>query len=111
MLVAINCLNEGIDIPSADTAIIMASSSNPREYVQRIGRVIRQAPGKNRAYIYDFALEPMIDRISDPEVAQFERALFEKECTRILDMSEHSINSASVYLDVSRRLERARYGD
>jgi len=111
VLVAINCLNEGIDIPSADTAIIMASSSNPREYVQRIGRVIRQAPGKNRAYIYDFALEPMIDRISDPEVAQFERALFEKECTRILDMSEHSINSASVYLDVSRRLERARYGN
>lgn len=111
VLVAINCLNEGIDIPSADTAIIMASSSNPREYVQRIGRVIRQAPWKNRAYIYDFALEPMLDRIADPEVAQFERALFEKECTRILDMSEHSINSASVYLDVSKRLERARYGE
>jgi superfamily II DNA or RNA helicase len=55
-LVAIKCLDEGIDIPSASTAIIMASSTNPREYIQRIGRVIRQAPGKHRAHIYDFIL-------------------------------------------------------
>lgn len=110
VLVAINCLNEGIDIPSAETAIIMASTGNPREYVQRIGRVIRQAPGKNRAYIYDFALEPSIDRIEDPEVAQFEYQIFEKECTRIQDMSLNAINNAEVYIDVSNRLERAKHG-
>ena len=53
-LVGINCLNEGIDIKAARTAIIMSSSTNEREYIQRIGRVIRYAPGKPISEIYDF---------------------------------------------------------
>lgn len=53
-LVGINCLNEGIDIKNACTAIIMSSSTNAREYIQRIGRVIRYAPGKPVSEIYDF---------------------------------------------------------
>ena len=57
-LVAISCLDEGIDIPSADKAILLSNSTNPREYIQRIGRVIRQAPGKRRASIYDFIVAP-----------------------------------------------------
>lgn len=54
VLVGINCLNEGIDIKNACTAIIMSSSTNEREYIQRIGRVIRFAPGKPISEIYDF---------------------------------------------------------
>ncbi len=54
VLVGINCLNEGIDIKNACTAIIMSSSTNEREYIQRIGRVIRYAPGKPISEIYDF---------------------------------------------------------
>ena len=54
VLVGINCLNEGIDIKNACTAIIMSSSTNEREYIQRIGRVIRYAPGKPTSEIYDF---------------------------------------------------------
>ena len=53
-LVGINCLNEGIDIKNACTAIIMSSSTNEREFIQRIGRVIRYAPGKPISEIYDF---------------------------------------------------------
>ncbi|WP_338094735.1 DEAD/DEAH box helicase family protein [Methanorbis furvi] len=53
-LVAMQCLNEGVDIPSADTGIILASSTNPREYVQRLGRLIRNFPGKEMATVYDF---------------------------------------------------------
>lgn len=53
ILVGIKCLDEGIDIPTAHTAILMSSSINPREYVQRIGRVIRQAEGKPVSSIYD----------------------------------------------------------
>ena len=45
-LVGIKCLDEGIDIPNARIAILMSSSTNPREFVQRVGRVIRQAEGK-----------------------------------------------------------------
>ncbi len=54
VLVGINCLNEGIDIKNACTAVIMSSSTNEREYIQRIGRVIRYAPGKPISEIYDF---------------------------------------------------------
>jgi superfamily II DNA or RNA helicase len=55
VLLAIKCLDEGIDIPSATHALILASSQNPREYIQRRGRVLRsnQESGKNHAYIFD----------------------------------------------------------
>jgi superfamily II DNA or RNA helicase len=53
ILVAIRCLDEGVDIPAVDRALILASSTNPREYVQRRGRVLRSAPGKHSARIYD----------------------------------------------------------
>jgi superfamily II DNA or RNA helicase len=55
VLLAIKCLDEGIDIPSATHALILASSQNPREYIQRRGRVLRSHPesGKNHAHIYD----------------------------------------------------------
>lgn len=56
-LVAIKCLDEGIDIPSACRGILMASSTNPREYVQRIGRIIRQDKNKAFAYLYDICVE------------------------------------------------------
>jgi superfamily II DNA or RNA helicase len=55
ILLAIKCLDEGIDIPSATHALILASSQNPREYIQRRGRVLRSSPdtGKYKAEIYD----------------------------------------------------------
>ena len=53
-LVAIKCLDEGVNIPGIRTAFILASSTNPREYIQRRGRILRLAPGKDRAIIYDF---------------------------------------------------------
>ena len=55
VLLAIKCLDEGIDIPSATHALILASSQNPREYIQRRGRVLRSNPesGKRHAYIFD----------------------------------------------------------
>ena len=110
ILVAIKCLDEGIDIPSAETAIIMASSTNPREYVQRIGRVIRQAKDKKRATIYDFTIEPDITRITDPDLAEFELNIFTKEFQRIQDMSRNSLNNADVYIDLMQRLERVSNG-
>lgn len=54
VILGIKCLDEGIDIKTARIAIIMASSSNPREYIQRVGRVIRPAQGKKNSEIYDF---------------------------------------------------------
>lgn len=109
-LVAIKCLDEGIDIPIADTAIIMASSTNPREYIQRVGRVIRQAMGKKRAYIYDFVIEPEPKRLEDPDLIEFERQIFMKEMLRVKDMSTNSINNAQVLIDINTRLRRVTHG-
>jgi superfamily II DNA or RNA helicase len=53
VMLAIKCLDEGVDIPVINKAIILASSSNPREYIQRRGRVLRTHPGKDSAKIWD----------------------------------------------------------
>lgn len=109
-LVAIKCLDEGIDLPTAHTAIIMASSTNPREYIQRVGRVIRQSKGKGRAYIYDFILEPDLDRLKDPALIEFEKKIFEKELIRVKDMSTNSINNADVLMKINGKLRRGNNG-
>ena len=109
-LVAIKCLDEGIDIPTAHTAIIMASSTNPREYIQRVGRVIRQSKGKDRAYIYDFILEPDFERLKDPALIEFEKQIFEKELIRVKDMSMDSINNADVLMKINERIRRVNNG-
>ena len=57
-LVAIKCLDEGVDVPAAENAIIMSSTSNPREHVQRRGRILRNYPGKEKAFIYDILVFP-----------------------------------------------------
>lgn len=53
ILLAIKCLDEGVDLPYVNKALILASTTNPREYIQRRGRVLRRAPGKRFATIFD----------------------------------------------------------
>ncbi|WP_252237316.1 DEAD/DEAH box helicase family protein [Clostridium sp. ZBS17] len=111
-LVAISCLDEGIDIPSADTAILMASSTNPREYIQRVGRVIRQAPEKGNANIYDFVIEPDLDNLQSQELIKFERAIFRTEMNRVCEMASNAINNASVQVAIDERMRRLdEYGN
>lgn len=95
-LVAIKCLDEGIDIPSAQNAILMASSTNPREYVQRIGRVIRQTTDKTKANIWDITIRPSVEKIFDPDLIEFEKMICEKEKNRIYDISENALNNIEV---------------
>lgn len=94
-LLAIKCLDEGIDIPSAKRAIILASSTNPREYIQRIGRIIRRSPGKEKAFLYDVIVEPSLDQLS-PELAKYEKKIFEKEMVRISEISENAENRLEI---------------
>jgi len=58
VLTAMKVLDEGVDLPQTDTAILLASSSVEREWVQRRGRVLRTAPNKSKAAIYDFLVVP-----------------------------------------------------
>ncbi len=52
ILVSARVLNEGIDVPAADVAIIVGGSQGSREYIQRVGRVLRPSEGK-KAIVYD----------------------------------------------------------
>ena len=58
IIVSIKCLDEGIDIPSTSHALILASSQNPREFIQRRGRILRKSEGKHFAYLFDAIVVP-----------------------------------------------------
>jgi len=94
-LIAIKCLDEGIDIPSAQTGILMSNSTNPREYIQRIGRIIRRFEGKDEAYLYDFIVVPSYDALPD-NLAKIEKKVFEKEMIRVIEIAKNAKNSTSV---------------
>jgi superfamily II DNA or RNA helicase len=55
-IIASDVLNEGVDVPEANVAVILAGSASPREYVQRLGRVLRPREGK-RAVLYELVTE------------------------------------------------------
>ena len=59
-LISMKVLDEGVDVPACRTAIITASTRNPRQFVQRRGRVLRKSPGKEKAIIYDFVTLPSV---------------------------------------------------
>ena len=93
VLVAMKCLDEGVDIPPARVAILLASSGNPREYIQRIGRVIRRFPGKKSANIYDIILTPSLNKLP-LELRNIESKIFEKELKRYKEIAMVAINNA-----------------
>lgn len=103
VLIAIKCLDEGIDIPSAKRAIILASSTNPREYIQRIGRIIRRSVGKEKAILYDVIVEPSFAQL-DGELKKYEKKIFEKEMVRISEISENASNRLDIIDEVYSRL-------
>lgn len=91
-LIAMKCLDEGVDVPPAREAVLMASSSNPREYIQRIGRVIRRYKGKKEATIYDFIIIPSFDQLP-MELMKIEWNIFNKELARCEEIAKIAINS------------------
>ena len=89
-LVAIRCLDEGVDIPAIRHAVILASSSNPRQFVQRRGRILRPHPGKERATLFDMiVLPPDLGR----ESLEVERNLLRKELKRFLEFADLADNA------------------
>lgn len=86
VLTSIRCLDEGVDIPATRTAYILASTSNPRQYVQRRGRILRNHPGKPFAVIHDFVTVPSLsglpNSLSGNEYSA-ERRLIEQELERV----------------------------
>lgn len=97
-LVAIKCLDEGIDIPSACRGILLSSSTNPREYIQRIGRIIRQDQTKTFAYLYDICVDSV--DVLDGEYLEIEQKIRRNEQKRLQEISENAINSAEALSNI-----------
>ena len=103
-LVAIKCLDEGVNIPAIKSAYFLASSTNPKEYIQRRGRVLRKYEGKKYAEIVDFVTLPFpIEMINyqNEDIKQSTRGLIIRELKRIVDFAELSENyseSSSIVL-------------
>lgn len=95
-IVAIKCLDEGVNIPGIRTAFILASTTNPKEYIQRRGRVLRKAKNKIIAEIYDFVTLPRrLDSVSSltAEKAQRDKTLVMNEFLRIKEFGRLAENS------------------
>ncbi|MDE2804045.1 MAG: DEAD/DEAH box helicase family protein [Gemmatimonadota bacterium] len=95
-LVAIRCLDEGVDIPAVRSAVIMASSANPRQFIQRRGRVLRNAPGKQSATIYDFIVVPPRDTAD----SAWERSLLRRELTRFVEFADLALNAGEARMAI-----------
>ncbi|MDD4871358.1 MAG: DEAD/DEAH box helicase family protein [Kiritimatiellae bacterium] len=92
-LVAIRCLDEGIDVPACRTAYLLASSRNPRQQIQRRGRILRKANGKNFATIYDFLVKiPSTMAQGDGP----DRNLVKQELMRAAEFANLAMNRAEV---------------
>ena len=88
-LVAIRCLDEGVDIPAIRTAFILASSTNPRQFIQRRGRILRKSKNKEYSIIYDMIVAPP----DGCQTFESERNLLRKELTRVAEFADLAINS------------------
>ena len=87
ILVSIRCLDEGVDIPAVSHALILASSQNPRQFIQRRGRVLRKSPGKSLAVIHDAIVTPV-----DPEDERDQMGLLRAELVRAVEFAQNATN-------------------
>jgi len=92
VLVAMRCLDEGVDVPPARIAIILASSGNPKEYIQRRGRILRRYPGKEYSVIYDILVFPKINSKLPSDVLLIEKKIIRKELKRYNEFAGIAIN-------------------
>ena len=93
IVVAIKCLDEGVDIPSVTHALILASSKNPREFVQRRGRVLRRAPGKALAFVHDAIVVP--PRSDEPTKTHGPDPITAGELARAIEFAQSADNPAA----------------
>jgi superfamily II DNA or RNA helicase len=91
-MVAIRCLDEGIDVPACRTAYLIASSRNPRQFIQRRGRILRRSEGKDSATIYDFVVVLPDENLRDDDLAV---DFLRNELGRVADFARNSLYPAS----------------
>lgn len=92
VLASMKCLDEGVDIPRAELAVFCSSTGNPRQFIQRRGRVLRRHPDKHLATIHDLVVAPDLTGVVNEETFNMERNLVKKELERVAHFAFMSIN-------------------
>ncbi len=90
ILCSIKCLDQGVDIPKISHAIILASSQNPRQFIQRRGRVLRTSKDKHKAVIFDAIVVPVSLEL-EPE----QLSLLKSEFQRSIQFAQTALNSSA----------------
>lgn len=93
MLVAMKCLDQGVDVPPTRNAIFLASSGNPKQFIQRRGRILRKFPGKEKASIYDIIVVPTLSGNLAETTFEMERKILKRELRRYNEFASLALNS------------------
>lgn len=100
-LLAMKCLDEGVDIPQTKFAIFCSSTGNPRQYIQRRGRVLRTHIDKEFAVIYDLIVKPNIMHTNtDENFQKMEKNIFLSELRRLVNFAVLSENKDQSLFDL-----------
>ncbi len=92
MLFAMKCLDEGVDVPRAEIGVFASSTGNPRQFIQRRGRLLRKHDEKAFAYIYDMVVVPDFSRFHNKTAYEMERSLVRNELMRVAYFASLSDN-------------------
>lgn len=102
VLTSMKCLDEGVDVPRSELAIFCASTGNPRQFIQRRGRILRNHPDKHKAEIHDLVVAPVIN--SADECFSMEQSLLRSELKRVRDFASMSENADYAYNELDEVL-------
>src|SRR5574344_358502 len=102
VLTSMKCLDEGVDVPRSEMAIFCASTGNPRQFIQRRGRILRNHPDKHMAVIHDLVVAPEVNSSSDNY--NMERNMLSNELKRVRDFAVLSENADYAYEELNNIL-------
>ena len=103
VLTSMKCLDEGVDVPRSELAIFCASTGNPRQFIQRRGRVLRKHPDKHMAEIHDLVVAPEISASSNS--FRMEQILLKGELLRVKNFSMLSENPSFSQMELRTVME------
>lgn len=98
VLTSMKCLDEGVDVPRSELAIFCASTGNPRQFIQRRGRVLRTHKDKKYSYIHDLIVVPKV--MSGTQSYRMEQSLLAGELKRVYDFSSMSENPSQAQMEL-----------
>ncbi|MBC7490269.1 MAG: DEAD/DEAH box helicase family protein [Glaciimonas sp.] len=104
VLLSMKCLDEGVDIPRTEQAIFCSSTGNPRQFIQRRGRILRRHPEKRFARIHDLVVVP--SSVASGATFDLERNLVKKELERVVDFAYMALNKYEAIEAVQRVCRR-----